>query len=225
MRYPSLDARLSCAAALFPACDYGADIGADHGRLSCYLLANDICQRMCVTDLSGDSLKKAEKLLRLHRLSDRADLIVGDGLNALPRPAHSIAILGMGGNTLSGILMNGKEKLHGAALVLSAHTDLPLVRKTIERISYHLEEEKIVLEGGRYYVVMLAQPGTEALNEKQCLIGPRLMEKGREYLIDYLAWRISVTACEKSEEAARNLIWLKEEYDAACERTNNRRDP
>ena len=32
MRLPSLDDRLSRAAAMFPACDYGADIGADHGR-------------------------------------------------------------------------------------------------------------------------------------------------------------------------------------------------
>ncbi|MBR0407985.1 MAG: tRNA (adenine(22)-N(1))-methyltransferase TrmK, partial [Clostridia bacterium] len=75
-----LDDRLSRAAALFPACEYGADIGADHGRLSCFLLESGKAERMCVADISGDSLKKAEALLSLRGLAERADFKVGDGL-------------------------------------------------------------------------------------------------------------------------------------------------
>ena len=59
MRIPHMDERLSAAADLFPACAYGADIGADHGRLSCYLLTKERCHRMCVADISADSLEKA----------------------------------------------------------------------------------------------------------------------------------------------------------------------
>ena len=62
-RFSALDDRLSRAAALFPACEYGADIGADHGRLSCYLLANQRCSRMCVADISADSLEKMTREL------------------------------------------------------------------------------------------------------------------------------------------------------------------
>ena len=69
MRLPALDERLACAAALFPACEYGADIGADHGRLSCALLASGKCRRMCVADISAESLEKAKRLLRLHGLA------------------------------------------------------------------------------------------------------------------------------------------------------------
>ena len=224
MRYPSLDARLACAAALFPACDFGADIGADHGRLSCYLLAAGKCRAMCVTDISADSLQKARELLSRHGLSDRADFRVGDGLNALDRPVESIAILGMGGYTLSKILTDGKEKLCGASLVLSAQTDLPLVRKTVERIGYHLSEERIVLDAGRFYVILLAKPGNETLTEKQCLLGPRLMEHGGEHKEAYLAWRIGVTAREKTEQAAKELNWLKEEYALVRRRADDRAD-
>ena len=118
MRLPVLDDRLVRAAALFPACAYGADIGADHGRLSCILLANNVCRRMCVSDLSADSLKKARMLLARHGVLDRADFRVGDGLDVLDHPADAVSILGMGGRTLSGILLRGKSKLGGAALIL-----------------------------------------------------------------------------------------------------------
>ena len=218
MRLPSLDERLSCAAALFPACVYGADIGADHGRLSCYLLASGKCERMCVADISAESLEKARRLIALHNLSERADIQVGDGLAALSQPADAIAILGMGGHTLSDILEKGKDKLEKACLVLSAHTQLPLVRETLMHLSYHITEEKIAHAAGRFYVVLKAEFGSAAYDERSIFLGPRLMETQEENYAAYLQWRIGVTQCERTETAARQLTWLKEEYERVCNR-------
>ena len=218
MRLPLLDDRLSRAAALFPACAYGADIGADHGRLSCYLLAHGRCERMCVADISPDSLEKARMLLARHGLSDRADLRVGDGLNALPRPAQAIAILGMGGRTMRDILIRGKDKLLGAALILSAHTDMGLVRQTLAEIHYRIESEQIARAGKRFYVVVRALPGHEAYTERQMLLGPRLTEGCPEHYPAYIQWRIAVASCKRSPEAERELIWLKEEEERVRDR-------
>lgn len=215
-RLPSLDARLACAAGLFPACGYGADIGADHGRLSCYLLSSGKCERMCVTDLSAESLGKAKRLLALHRLSERADLRVGDGLKALPRPAEAVAILGMGGRTLCGILCSGRDRLCGACLILSAHTDMPLVRNTLSEIGYRITRESIVFDNRRFYILMKAETGSEYLTEKQRLIGPRLMEEKPPLYREYLQWRVGVLSREKNKEAQRSLILLKEEYESVC---------
>lgn len=220
-RLPMLDGRLACAAALFPACAYGADIGADHGRLSCYLLASGRCERMCVSDISKDSLRKAERLLRLHHLAERADFRVGDGLTALPRPADAIAILGMGGHTLSNILLDGKERLSGACLILSAHTHTPLVRQTLEDMEYHIVRECIVLEKGRCYILLRAEPGKEILTDTQRLIGPRLMEERPELYREYLSWRIGVTECERSENARKELEQMKEEFANAFHGTDD----
>ena len=221
MRPPSLDARLARAAALFPACAYGADIGADHGRLSCYLLKENVCERMCVADLSADSLSKARALLQLHGVSDRADFMVGDGLTVLPRAAEAIAILGMGGRTLSGILLDGREYLRGAALILSAHTEIPLVRQTLAEIQYRIETEQITRTGGRFYVVLRALPGRENYTEKQLYLGPRLMESTAAEYRDYLAWRTDVIRQMRTESAARELWWLKEELDRVCNGEND----
>lgn len=210
-RYSVLDDRLSRAAALFPACEYGADIGADHGRLSCFLLESGKAIRMCVADISADSLKKAEALLTERGLHDRADFRVGDGLGVLDRPAGAIAILGMGGHSLCGILNNGREKLKNAALVLSAHTDMPLVRRTLMELDYRIETEEIAFASNRFYCLLRAVPGLEILNEKQLCLGPRLMETIASHYPEYLQWRIGIAEKKQSTKGQQELNWLKEE--------------
>ena len=213
MRLPALDDRLAQALAFFPVCEYGADIGADHGRLSCALLAKGICRRMCVSDISGESLEKARGLLALHGLAQRADFRVGDGLDALPRAAQAVAILGMGGHTLSQILLKGQGRLKGAALVLSAHTQLPLVRRTLMEMEYHIDAEQIAQAGGRFYVVLRALPGAERYDQRQLFLGPRLTEGCCAHYRAFLSWRIGVTACMRTADAAQEFAWLKEEEE------------
>ncbi len=224
MPAPALDDRLSKAAALFPACAYGADIGADHGRLSCYLLESGKCGRMCVADISESSLEKAKKLLTRRGLDDRADILAGDGLSVLPRPAEAIAILGMGGRTLSHILLSGKDRLCGAALILSAHTEIETVRRALVELGYRIEAEEIALAAGRVYVVLRAVPGEEALTEKQLFLGPRLMESAKEYYLKYLAQRIRHALPMRTNEGIMQLNWLREEEKRVSDCADNRRN-
>ena len=214
MTYPELDARLAAAAALFPACDIGADIGADHGRLSCYLLASGKVKKMIVADISADSLLKAKHLLSAHQLEERAEFVVADGLNAITAPVEAIAILGMGGATASKILLAQPEKLGTASLILSAHTDLPMLRETLEQLSYCLETETVIRLKNRCYVMMKAVRGQETLTPKQRFLGPRLMESpATEAYIRYLQKRSGAYSCMLAEEGVLYRQWLKEEMD------------
>ncbi len=217
MPYPELDARLAAAAALFPACDIGADIGADHGRLSCHLLASGRVKRMVVTDISADSLLKAKRLLAEHQLDERADFVVADGLDAINTPVKAIAILGMGGATASKILLAHPEKLKCAALILSAHTDLPMLRETLERLSFRLKSETVVRLKNRCYVMMKAVRGSEALTPKQRFLGPRLMEsRATEDYLCYLQKRSGAYSRMQAEEGVQYRQWLKEELERVC---------
>lgn len=211
MRLPQLDDRLSKAAKLFPACAYGADIGADHGRLSCFLLANNRCARMCISDLSAPSLEKAKRLMALHGLAERADFAVGDGLQVLEQKADAIAVLGMGGKTIAHILQKGIHKIQGATLILSAHTEITALRRKITEIGYRLDAEDIARAGGRYYVIMRAVPGESAYSEPEMLLGPKLMETVPEEYLPYLKWRRDVLFCENTEEGRMNLKIVEEE--------------
>ena len=211
-----LDDRLSRAAALFPACAYGADIGADHGRLSCYLLLNGICQRICVADISAPSLQKARELIDRQGISERADFALGDGLSVLPQRADAIAVLGMGGHTICEIIQSGADRLQGASLILSAHTDVHLVRKTLMGLHYRIDREEIAFAAGRFYVVLRAVPGTESLGERELLLGPRLMENASKHYREYLAWRVGIASKKRTEDGKRDWTWLKEEYSRVC---------
>ena len=215
MRLPQLDERLQKAANLFPACGYGADIGADHGRLSCFLLAKERCERMCVSDLSAPSLEKAERLLHMHGLAERADFCVGDGITVLPQIADAIAVLGMGGKTIAHIIKDGRERLQGATLVLSAHTEVHLLRQALMDIDYTIESEDIAYAGGRFYVIVRAVPGKSCYNEKEILIGPKLLEGKSEHYLRYLEWRKEVLSCENSESGQMQYHLMEEEWQHA----------
>ena len=210
MRLPLLDERLQKAANMFPACAYGADIGADHGRLSCYLLAHHRCERMCISDLSAPSLEKAKRLINMHGMAERADFRVGNGLLVLNEKADAIAILGMGGKTIAGILREGQDRLQNARLIVSAHTEVPLLRIALVSIGYQIEEEQIAYAGGRFYILINALPGQKAYSEEEMLIGPKLLKDRGEHYIPYLEWRRGVLSCENTDLGRKQLAMIEE---------------
>ena len=143
MRPILLDERLSLAIELFPTCEIGADIGTDHGLFPCRLLEEGRCQRMILSDISEKALAHAQALVECRGLQDKAALVVADGLDCLTEPVDCVSIMGMGGRTIAEILHAGQARLHGATLVLSAHTDLELVRQAVQDIGYHLTQERL----------------------------------------------------------------------------------
>ena len=208
-RMIQLDARLSLAYDLYDPCDLAADIGADHAHLPAALLQRGRCQHMILTDLSESALKNARETVIRCRLSDRTDLRAGDGLQPLEEACGMISITGMGGRTVHDILLEGAEKLKGASLVLSAHTDLPLIREAVCRIGYHLDREEPCFCAGRYYLVMRARPGADLLTPRELRLGGPLFESRSSQLIPYLTRRREVlqdklrglVSADKPEEA------------------------
>lgn len=189
-----MDERLSLAAAMYEKCALGADIGTDHGLLPCHLLRTGVCDRMILADVSPKALEHARDQVARQRLGDRATLVCANGLDALTEPAGCVSITGMGGETMADILRAGQDKLQGAVLVLSAHTDLHLVRRAVMNIGYHFTQERLCRAAGRFYLVWRAEPGYVVYTEDELLLGtPLLLTGGDPLLQDYLAWRLRVT--------------------------------
>ena len=207
------DIRLITAARLFPACDLGADIGADHGRLSCYLLQTDKAARMIVSDISEPSLEKARALFARHGLSARADFIVADGLDALRAPVNAALICGMGGSTIAKILLKSPERLCGAALVLSPHNDETVLRAALESIEYTIEEEHIAPYRKALYVVMRAVPGAMRLSARERYLGPMLMKETGDAYLKYLEKRQRHISPGRGPEIEEKRGWIKEEIE------------
>lgn len=183
-RPPVLDARLRAAADWVQPCGVCADIGCDHGRLGATLLLENRCQRLLAADVSDKALRKARALLTGLGLTERATFAVADGLEALRAlpggQADAVCMLGMGGETLAGILRRGQSRLACATLLLGAQTEPPMVRAALEGIGYRLAGERIAEADGRLYLLMLARPAPEGAppyTARELTLGPCLMKQ------------------------------------------------
>lgn len=200
-----LDSRLSLAFELYDPCDLAADIGTDHAHLPAVLLQRGRCQRMILTDISESALRNARDGMIRFGLTDRIILRRGDGLSPLDEPCGMISVTGMGGRTVRDILLSGKEKLRGASLVLSAHTDLPLIREAVRDIGYHLDREEPCFCAGRYYLVLRARPGRKEVSDREIRLGGPLFDSASPQLVPYLVRRRSVL-----EEKLSGLLAARE---------------
>ncbi|HNW87396.1 MAG TPA: class I SAM-dependent methyltransferase [Candidatus Limiplasma sp.] len=179
---PKLDARLRAVADWVQGVETVADIGCDHGRFGAVLLSENRCKRLLAADVSAKALAKAQTLLLRMELADRTVFAVADGLDALDAlpgaTVGAVCILGMGGDTLAGILERGQGGLHGATLLLGAQTELPVARAAVQAIGYRLTDERVVQAEGRLYLLMRATPNPgdcPAYTERELMLGPCLL--------------------------------------------------
>ena len=191
---PVLDARLSLAYDLYLPSELAADIGTDHAHLPAALLQRGRCQRMILTDISPSALENAMREICRRNLSGRVDFRLGDGLMPISEPCRVISVTGMGGRTIREMLLAGRDRLQGAALILSAHTDWFLIRQTAMDIGYHLDAEEPCFCAGRYYLVLRAMPGAETLTGRQLLLGGPLFQSSSAALLPFLKRRRQILA-------------------------------
>lgn len=226
----NLDERLSLAAALYEPCEWGADIGTDHGILPCHLLQTGICRNMIAADVSPKALQHARDTLTRHALLDRAEIVLADGLDAVTRPCGCVSVMGMGGETMADILHAGKDRLQGAVVVLGAHTELPLVRRAIRDVGYRVVQERLCRAAGRFYVFWRAEPGAWTPTEDELLHGGLLWQEEKGLLHAYAAWRVRVmeaqlqglASAQAPDEAAirrmqAEIAWYRQKMEeCAC---------
>ena len=212
-----MDARLRTAAELFPVVNTGADIGADHGLLSCYLLRIGRAGHMWLTDLSADALSHARRNIMAQGLLGRASFSVGNGFNALSGHVEAAAVLGMGGATIAGIIGQAPPALLPPALVLSAHTQQTELRRAVYAARYRIDDERIALAGGRYYVLIRAQRDFSAQmpDERLLFLGPSLSRCVFPEYRAYIKQKLAAYKPSRSEEGRQRFTWLQEEAERA----------
>ena len=150
---PTLDERLTAAAALVREGEPVADIGCDHGKLTAVLAASGKYPKVIGADLRPGPLAKAKQTLEHARCEDRAELRLGDGLSVLSAgEVGTIVLAGVSAQTTWEIIEKARWLWeHGFALV----ADRP------------------VQAAGRWYAVMAAEYTGETRTPTftECLFG------------------------------------------------------
>ncbi|MEF9970334.1 MAG: class I SAM-dependent methyltransferase [Ruthenibacterium sp.] len=188
-KLPQLDARLAAAAAYVRRGCRVADIGCDHGKLSVYLAANRICEKVIACDICEKPLAHAARNLTLHGcIPQYAECRLGSGFSVIAEnEADDFVLAGISGVTIAAILENAPQfwrEQYRFIFVPSAKPDM--LRRFLAQHGFALLDETPVEAAGRFYTVLHAQ----YTGEKQtptplfCAIG--LCEKPTDAAIGYL---------------------------------------
>lgn len=193
--------RLEAILALIPPCRCLADIGCDHGILAHKALLAGRAQRVILSDISAQSLAKAETLLAQN---PSASFRCGAGLETLsPEEADVICIAGMGALEIRNILEAGKDcAMQARALVLGPHRRADTLREYLRSAGYRIRREEIAEERGHFYPLILACPGADPERDpfwNHIAKGDAKSSTYRAYLKDMLArFRVAAEGMERS---------------------------
>lgn len=182
----TLSPRLAAVAARLEGPEPVADVGTDHGRLALHLAASRPGRRVYALDRSSRALAVARRHLEELDPHDRAALSLslhrGEGLLPLaPGTVSAVAVAGMGGHSVAGILRGAAAHLpHLRRLVLQPNDHVPTVRSTLHALGLPLVAETVVWERGRPYAILVAEgPPRGELPRPEAaafLVGPCLAE-------------------------------------------------
>lgn len=152
--------RLAALAAWVPPGRALVDVGTDHARLPEALLAAGRVPSVIAIDRAETPLAKAA-----HRLSTRSpelrahlQLRRGEGLEPLqPGEAEVLSAAGMGGRMIAKILKDGDPRGLGILqLILQPERDDPALRVALGALGYGIEEERLVVDGRRCFIILRA---------------------------------------------------------------------
>lgn len=213
-----LSHRLAAIASFIPPGARVADIGSDHAMLPLYLVSTGRSPGVIASDINEKPYLIACRQVEAAAAGDRVEVRKGDGLAVLrPGEVDVIVIAGMGANTIMGILSRSPEVLAGISrLVLQPMSHPGALRRWLAQNSWRLADEEVLREDGKFYVIIVAEPGEEHWEDRFLPeVGPRLVEKCSPVLIEYLEKIkadyqrvLSGLAGSRSEEAMKKAIAL-----------------
>lgn len=168
------------------------DVGTDHGYIPIYLVKNKIAKKCIASDINVNPLNNAKNNIDRYKLGDCIDTRLGSGLSKIrTNEADVIIIAGMGGMLTIDILRDGLDLVKAVGLViLQAQSDIPSVRRYLHLIDFHIEDEKMLCEDGKYYTIIIAKPGIEKpYLEEGYLLGKKLIEAKNPVLKGFLNYK------------------------------------
>lgn len=188
-----------------------ADIGTDHAKLPVYLVKNGKVACAVASDIGEGPIAHARAHIGINGLSDKIKTFVGDGISHLDieTPAD-IAICGMGGETIVGILMGAPfVKNKDIRLLLQPMTDFAFVRNYLAKNGFYPIDEDIVESDGKLYQCMVVcfNGETYSLTNTEAQLGKLCIEKRSSAFLDYVGRRYNIVkkCCDGKSKAGLDI--------------------
>lgn len=166
-----------------------ADIGCDHAYVSIYLMEKKIASKVIAMDINKGPLLKAKENIAKYGLTEVIETRLSNGAMELEAgEVDGVLIAGMGGALMTRILSQSSEVLDSLEeWILQPQSELYLVRRHIRDHGFHIVEENMLIDEGKYYTLMKARKGKEDSSlEVFDYFGKYLLENKNETLKQFL---------------------------------------
>ena len=208
-----LSLRMQAVADFVTAGNRAADIGCDHGFVSIYLVQKQLSPHVIAMDINQGPLNIARDHIREYDMGQYIETRQSDGVYALKSgEADTMICAGMGGRLICRIMEEGSDVIRSMSeIILQPQSEVGYVRKFLREQGYHLRDENMILEDGKYYPILyLSVEDNKKIRGYEThlpqsvldLYGPFLISNRNEVLRKYLLFQKQVY--EKISEQLKN---------------------
>lgn len=166
------------------------DVGTDHGYIPAYLMKNEIAAYAVACDINESPLNSCRMFVESLNLEDRIECVLSDGLKNIQSDFDSVIIAGMGGELISSILDESKDRIKNCKLIINPMTHPEHARKWLYQNGYIIEKDFIVRDSNHYYSIFTARyvgiPSTKS--EKDYFLGEITDFSCKEYFEHLLVY-------------------------------------
>ena len=168
-----------------------ADVGTDHAYLPCVGILNGKIKKAIAADIGVGPLEAAKATIARYHLNEQIETRLGPGLTVLkPSEVEGVVIAGMGGKLIVSILEDNVSLSRSfKRLVLQPNIDSNLLREWLANHQFEIIDEKIVLDEGKFYEIIVATPSTDSIHYNQLDIefGP-ILRLNKENKVFHAKW-------------------------------------
>lgn len=217
-----LTARLQTVADLVPVGAAFADIGTDHAYLPVWLLLNARIDRAIAADLREGPLNRARETASQYGQSNKISFRLCNGLSDIaPNEVDTIAVAGMGGETIASILEAAPWTKENKLLLLQPMTSFPDLRFWLQQNGYYIEEEHLSREGKRLYSCLSVRAGhMDPLSPAELWVGKQNNDPLRKEFLSMMRKKIERALHGKlsaAEQACDEIEHLRQVLTGICE--------
>lgn len=200
-----------------------ADVGCDHAYTSIYLIEQGIATQVIALDVNRGPLERAKINIEKYGMQQQIETRLSDGIKELkPGEVHTLLIAGMGGPLMQQILMGHPEVLAQVEeLVLQPQSEIREVRVFLEQIGFEIQQEQMLIDDGKYYVMMNAKKVEQPQKLEQEVFyryGKHLLESKNQCLNQFLQRElencnsiIQKIQANTSDKSRQKLLELQED--------------
>jgi tRNA (adenine22-N1)-methyltransferase len=207
-----------------------ADIGTDHAYLPVYMIENGIAESAVASDINKGPVQNALQTVEKSGMASSIEVICAPGLKGLSGRFDAIIIAGMGGLLIKQILEDDLKIVRNSVkLILQPMTNSIELRRFLCEHGYRILEEKITIEGEKFYEIIIAAPGipeicddemtyeiSQAMRRNRDENTKRFIEK-KLYVVEQIVNQIESNsnnrATSKLQQMKHRLAMLREVYE------------